>query len=69
VLKAVRAVIFGLMAAGLGLAALLLLVIFGVRFIDSYLPGDVWSAHLLVGGIFVVAGWLCFRSSMRPPAG
>src|SRR5262245_51064068 len=61
VLRVVRTVIFVLMALGLAVSALLLLTIAGVRFIDVYLPGNVWATYLLLGGIFVLGGWLCYR--------
>lgn len=54
--KATRAVVFGLLAAFLGVPALVFLVIGGFRLVDNYLPGEVWSAWLLFGGIFVVLG-------------
>ena len=60
-LRIVRAVVFGLMALGVAIVALLVTVIGGVRLLDAYLPGDVWSAHLLLGGIFVTAGLLCWK--------
>jgi len=61
VLVAVRAVVYGLLAAVLGLAAMVLLTIAIVRFVDAYLPGEVWSAHLLTGGVFTIAGLVCWR--------
>lgn len=60
-LRIVRAVVFGLMAFGVVVVALLVTVIAGVRLLDAYLPGDVWSAHLVLGGIFVAAGLLCWK--------
>lgn len=60
-LRVVRGVVFGLMALGVALVALLVTVIGGVRLLDAYLPGDVWSAHLVLGGIFLVAGLLCWK--------
>ena len=66
-LLAARAVVYGFLAAVLGVAALVLLVIALVRFVDAYLPGDVWAAHLLLGGIFTIAGLLLW-SRRRSPA-
>ena len=55
-LKAGRAVVYGTFAGIVGLAALVIVVIAMVRFVDVWLPGGVWAAHLLVGVIFCVAG-------------
>ncbi|MDY7100449.1 MAG: hypothetical protein S0880_04615 [Actinomycetota bacterium] len=51
-----RAIVYGLLAAVLAIAALILLVILLVRIVDVYLPGDVWAAHLLLGAVFLVIG-------------
>ncbi len=51
-----RVLVYGLLAAVLGVAVLLLFTIAFVRFVDVYLPGDVWSAHLLVGVLFTLGG-------------
>lgn len=58
-----RALVFGLLAAIMGLAALVLVSVGLVRAVNTYLPGDVWSAHLLVGGIFTCAGALLLRAA------
>lgn len=52
----VRTAVYGLMAAGLAFAMLLLFTIGGVRVLDAYLPQGVWLADLIIGGIFVIAG-------------
>lgn len=51
-----RVVVYGLLAAVLGVAVLVLFTIAAVRFVDVYLPGEVWSAHLLVGVLLTVLG-------------
>jgi hypothetical protein len=55
-LKAVRALVYGLVIAVVGVVALIFTVIGLIRLINSYLPGDVWAAHLLLGGVFTLAG-------------
>jgi hypothetical protein len=63
-----RWVVFGLLAVVVGIMAVVLFAIGAVRALVVYLPvGDnrVWVADLIVGGIFVLAGLLCFRSA-RP---
>src|SRR3712207_900490 len=62
-----RAVVFGLVAAVLGVAATVLRVAGGVRLVNVYLPGDVWAAHLLVGGVLTLAGFILW-SRRRGPA-
>jgi hypothetical protein len=56
-----RAVVYGLLAAIVGVAAVVLLAILLVRVADIVIPGQVWSAHLTVGGIFILAGLLMWR--------
>ena len=67
-----RALVFGLLAAVMGVAALVLVAVASVRALDRYLPGAVWSAHLVVGGIFTVAGGFLLRKAVadkkREPA-
>ena len=62
-----RVLVYGLLAAVLGVAALVLLTVAAVRVVDVYLPGEVWSAHLLVGAAFTLAGLLLW--SKRGPKG
>jgi hypothetical protein len=58
-----RAVVFGLLAAILGITAIVLFTILLVRIVDNYVPGPVYWAHLIVGGVFFLAGLIVF--SMR----
>jgi hypothetical protein len=62
-----RLVVFGLVAAIMGTAALVLFAIFVVRILDSYLPGGVWAAHLLLGGVFTLAGLLLWQRAWTRP--
>lgn len=56
--RVVRAVVYGLLAAVLGVVALVLVAVAAVRFVNAYLPGDVWAAHLLVGAVLTLLGLL-----------
>ena len=56
-----RVVVYGVVAAFLGIAALVLLAIVIVRALDVAIPGEVWPAHLITGGIFTLAGALLWR--------
>jgi len=58
-----RVVVYGLLAAVLGVTVAVLLTIGLVRAVDVSIPGDVWSAYLTVGGIFTLAGALLLRKA------
>jgi hypothetical protein len=58
--RLVRAVVAGLLAGFFVAAAGLLAALGGFRLIDTYLPGNVWSAYLLLGGIFTGLGLFCW---------
>jgi hypothetical protein len=58
-----RGLVYGLIALVMGVTALVLVAIGSVRALDAYLPADVWSAHLLVGGIFSLAGAFLLRKA------
>jgi hypothetical protein len=51
-----RVVVYGVLCAILGLVALVLLAIAAVRALDELIPGEVWPAHLIIGGIFIAVG-------------
>lgn len=56
-----RALVYGTLAAILGSMALILLAITLVRVLDVAIPGEVWSAHLVVGALFTAAGLLLWK--------
>ena len=51
-----RIVVYGLLAGVLGIAALVLLIAGLVRAMDVWIPGEVWVAHTILGGILTVIG-------------
>jgi hypothetical protein len=51
-----RGIVYGLLAAILGTMALVLVLVALVRLVNSYLPGDVWAAYLLLGGLITLVG-------------
>lgn len=59
--RAARILVYGVIATILGVAALVLVAILLVRVLDIAIPGNVWSAHLVAGGIFTLAGMLLWR--------
>ena len=58
-----RGLVYGLLAAVMGLTALVFVTIALVRGLDIVLPDDVWVAYLLVGGIFTLAGVFLLRKA------
>lgn len=56
-----RILVYGLVALIVGLAAAVLAAVALVRALDLALPGEVWAAHGLTGGIFVVSGLFLWR--------
>lgn len=56
-----RGLVYGLVAAIVGLAAAVLGAVGLVRILDLVLPGAVWTAHALTGGIFLLGGLLLWR--------
>jgi len=72
---AVRAVVYGLVVAVLGIMVLTLLIVVAVRLADAYLPigsgvGDAtWAAHLFVGTLVTILGlgaWASRRGTGKP---
>jgi hypothetical protein len=63
-----RALVFGIIAGVVGVVALVLAAIGGIRALDVYLPfhvgishaRSVWISDMIVGGIFVLIGWFFF---------
>jgi hypothetical protein len=66
VLTAARAIVYGIIGVFAALVALIVLVIALVRILDVYLPGEVWSAYLLLGVAFSVGGLLVWRQRHAP---
>ena len=62
---AARGIVYGFLAAVMGIAVVLLLAIASVRVVNVYLPGDVWAAHLLVGTIFSAGGLIAWSKRRR----
>jgi hypothetical protein len=68
VLTAARAIVYGIIGVFAALVALILLTIALVRIVDVYLPGEVWSAYLLIGLVFTIGGLLVWRKRYAPEA-
>jgi hypothetical protein len=69
---AARIIVYGLLAAILGVTAFVLLIILALRLVNNYLPESVfgenhmWAAHLLVGIVFASAGLVLLHVARRP---
>jgi|SRR5690606_23503548 hypothetical protein len=60
-----RALVYGILVTVLALTATILLLIAVVRFVDWLVPGEVWSAYLVLGTVFTIGG-LVMWSQRRP---
>ena len=58
--RAAKGLVYGVLAAAFLIPALILAVILLFRVL-TYIPGGVWVAWLILGGIFVLSGLLCWR--------
>lgn len=56
-----RAIVYGLMMAGIVTAVLLLFTIGAVRGLTNLLGGRAWAADAILGGIFALAGMFLWR--------
>jgi hypothetical protein len=65
VLKAARAVVYGVILGVAGLALLILVPTLAVRILDIIIPGPVWSAHLVLGGVTTLVGLYLLRVARR----
>lgn len=59
--KLARVLVYGLVALIVGMAAAVLGAVALVRALNLALPGDVWVAHGLTGGIFALAGLFLWK--------
>jgi hypothetical protein len=61
-----RVIVYGSLCAILGLVALVMLIIALVRALDEAIPGEVWPAHLILGGIFIAVGLFMWSRRTGP---
>lgn len=64
---AARALVYGLLAALVGLAAFALFLIMAVRLLD-YLPGNIWTVYAAFAVVFSLFGIVLLRKANRPAA-
>jgi hypothetical protein len=66
VIRAVRFIIFGLLAVAIAALLSVLIAVGAIRVLDNYLfHRRVWASYLVIGGIFSALG--LFLSQMRHP--
>ncbi|HEY3140565.1 MAG TPA: phage holin family protein [Acidimicrobiales bacterium] len=71
-LQVAKAVVYGTVAAIIGLIALVIFTIAAVRFLNAYLPDAVfgethmWASYLILGLIFVIAGGILWSRRRTP---
>jgi hypothetical protein len=69
---AARAIVYGTLAAILGVIVVVLVIVLSLRLLNNYLPdavfGDdhMWVAYLLVGAAFVTGGLVALSRARRP---
>lgn len=59
--KVGRSLVYGLLALVVGVAAAVLVAVATVRALEVYVPGSVWSAHAITGGMFCLVGLFLWR--------
>jgi hypothetical protein len=65
-----KALVYGLLTTFFVVSALTLFSIAVFRALEAYLPGKVYWAYLVLGGIFVLAGAFCWaRRTAKPKPG
>jgi hypothetical protein len=62
-----RTVVYGLVIAILAIAAATLACILLIRFVDIWVPGDVYWAYLIVGGVLLLAGIIAWSQRSKKP--
>lgn len=61
-----RALVYGLLAAVIGTAAMVLFVTGLIRVLDTLLPRSVWLPDLILGTLFTLVGFVLWRKR-KPP--
>ncbi len=61
-----RLLVFGLIAAVVGVMALILLLIAAIRVLDVVLPRTVWLPDVVLGAIFLGAGLFLWSKRTAP---
>jgi hypothetical protein len=65
--RVARVIVYGTLGGILLVTSLVLVAIAAVRGLDLAVPGEVWSAHLITGGIFTLGGLFLWSKRSRKP--
>ena len=65
---AARGLVYGLMAAVVGLTALVLVVVMLFRLGADLIPGDLWIVYAVLSVLFIGLGLVFLRKANRPAA-
>lgn len=63
-----RLLVYGILAAIMGVMALVLFTIASVRALDELIPRGVWIPYLVMGAIFVAAGSFLWSKKRAHPS-
>lgn len=63
-----RALVYGLIIGVVGAIAVVVLLVGLIRFLDNYLPGQIWTIYLGFAVLFSLAGVLLLRKANKPVA-
>jgi hypothetical protein len=66
-IKVGRGIVYGLLIAILSVPAVALACVFLIRIVDVYVPGDVYWAYLIVGGVLLLSGIIVWSQRTRKP--
>lgn len=65
-LVAARAMVYGLLAAVVGIVALVLLLVLVIRLWGNYVPGHVWIIYAVLAAVFSAVGIVLLRKANHP---
>lgn len=65
-ITAARALVYGLIAAIVGVLALILVLVFVARLYDNYMPGNIWPLYAVLGAVMIGAGLWALKKANSP---
>lgn len=69
-ITAARALVYGLIAAIVGVVTLVLLLVFIARLYDNYVPGNIWPLYAALAVLMIGLGLVALKKANAPaPAG
>ena len=67
-IQVARVIVYGLVIAILAITAAALACVMLIRFVNIWVPGDVYWAYLIVGGVMILAGLVAWSVRTKKPA-